>query len=100
MEGLGLNVVPSEAWKSSDIIKVNLSKNAIEELPVEFSSCISLEVSFAIYFWFPLFVEQLNRAKEVKVASLSYKDMHLYRAIVVETRVVGLVAQNLTSLDT
>ncbi|XP_071905299.1 plant intracellular Ras-group-related LRR protein 6-like isoform X5 [Coffea arabica] len=43
LEGLGLNVVPSEAWKSSDIIKVNLSKNAIEELPVEFSSCISLE---------------------------------------------------------
>lgn len=42
--GMGLSTVPSEAWASSEITKIDLSKNSIEELPVELSSCISLEV--------------------------------------------------------
>ncbi|GAB2277939.1 Plant intracellular Ras-group- LRR protein 6 [Dionaea muscipula] len=42
--GMGLNAVPSEAWASSEITRINLSKNSIEDLPVELSSCTSLEV--------------------------------------------------------
>lgn len=41
--GLGLSVVPSEVWESSEITKLDLSKNSIEELPIELSSCVSLE---------------------------------------------------------
>uniref|UniRef100_A0A2N9IJ56 Uncharacterized protein n=1 Tax=Fagus sylvatica TaxID=28930 RepID=A0A2N9IJ56_FAGSY len=43
LEGLGLSAVPSEVWESGEVIKVNLSRNAIQELPVELSSCISLQ---------------------------------------------------------
>ncbi|KAG4109612.1 hypothetical protein ERO13_1Z049312v2 [Gossypium hirsutum] len=43
LEGMGLSVVPSEAWESGEIIKLNLSKNSIQELPVELSSCSSLQ---------------------------------------------------------
>ncbi|KAJ4836170.1 Plant intracellular Ras-group- LRR protein 6 [Turnera subulata] len=43
LEGLGLNSVPSEVWESGEITKVNLSKNSIKELPVELSSCVSLQ---------------------------------------------------------
>ncbi|KAK3037934.1 hypothetical protein RJ639_031825 [Escallonia herrerae] len=43
LEGLGLSTVPSEAWKSGEITKIDLSRNAIEELPVELFSCLSLE---------------------------------------------------------
>ncbi|KAL7582481.1 hypothetical protein Lser_V15G44844 [Lactuca serriola] len=38
--GHGLSVV---VWETSDITKVDLSKNTIEDLPVELSSCASLE---------------------------------------------------------
>ncbi|XP_015056460.1 plant intracellular Ras-group-related LRR protein 6 isoform X1 [Solanum pennellii] len=41
--GLGLTAVPSDVWKSNDISKCDLSGNSIEELPLELSSCISLE---------------------------------------------------------
>lgn len=44
LKGLGLNDVPSEVWESSEIIKVDLSKNSIQELPAELSSCASLHV--------------------------------------------------------
>ncbi|GAB4851987.1 Plant intracellular Ras-group- LRR protein 6 [Ancistrocladus abbreviatus] len=42
--GMGLSAVPSEAWESSEIMKLDLSKNSIEELPIELSSCTSLQV--------------------------------------------------------
>ncbi|XP_024960075.1 plant intracellular Ras-group-related LRR protein 6 isoform X2 [Cynara cardunculus var. scolymus] len=41
--GHGLNVVPPQVWETSGITKVDLSKNSIEVLPVELSSCASLE---------------------------------------------------------
>ncbi|KAI5662612.1 hypothetical protein M9H77_21935 [Catharanthus roseus] len=43
LTGLNLNIVPPEAWKSSQITKLDLSRNAIDELPVELSSCVYLE---------------------------------------------------------
>lgn len=48
MEGLSLSAVPSEVWESGEVIKVDLSRNAIQELPVELSSCISLQVNFLV----------------------------------------------------
>ncbi|XP_015580482.2 plant intracellular Ras-group-related LRR protein 6 isoform X3 [Ricinus communis] len=42
--GLGLSAVPSEVWESGEIVKVDLSKNSIQELPVELSSCVSLQI--------------------------------------------------------
>ncbi|KAK6229469.1 hypothetical protein QUC31_002041 [Theobroma cacao] len=43
LEGMGLSVVPSEVWESGEIIKVNLSRNSIQELPIELSSCLALQ---------------------------------------------------------
>ncbi|XP_054815710.1 plant intracellular Ras-group-related LRR protein 6 isoform X1 [Prosopis cineraria] len=43
LEGIGLSAVPSEIWESGEIVKVDLSRNSIEELPVELSSCVSLQ---------------------------------------------------------
>lgn len=45
LAGLGLGDVPSDVWKTSDITKINLSGNSIEELPSALSSCVSLEVN-------------------------------------------------------
>lgn len=45
LEGRGFSEVPSEVWTAGEIIKVDLSKNSIEELPKELSSCASLQVS-------------------------------------------------------
>uniref|UniRef100_A0A164Y2Y0 Disease resistance R13L4/SHOC-2-like LRR domain-containing protein n=1 Tax=Daucus carota subsp. sativus TaxID=79200 RepID=A0A164Y2Y0_DAUCS len=42
--GLSLTTVPAKIWESNGITKVDLSRNLIEELPVELSSCVSLEV--------------------------------------------------------
>ncbi|XVE50318.1 hypothetical protein DITRI_Ditri01bG0152400 [Diplodiscus trichospermus] len=44
LQGMGLSVVPSEVWESGEIIKVNLSRNSIQELPIELSSCLSLQI--------------------------------------------------------
>ncbi|XWS11064.1 hypothetical protein CRYUN_Cryun38cG0051500 [Craigia yunnanensis] len=44
LEGMVLSAVPSEVWESGEIIKVNLSRNSIQELPVELSSCVSLQI--------------------------------------------------------
>lgn len=41
--GLGLSAVPSEVWESSEITKVDLSRNSIEVLPDQLSACASLE---------------------------------------------------------
>ncbi|KAI3755799.1 hypothetical protein L1987_55605 [Smallanthus sonchifolius] len=41
--GHGLSVVPPQVWETSDITKVDLSRNSIEDLPVQLSSCASLE---------------------------------------------------------
>lgn len=46
MEGLGLSSVPSEVWESGEVIKVDLSRNSIQELPVELSSCVHLQVNY------------------------------------------------------
>ncbi|XVF78281.1 hypothetical protein PTKIN_Ptkin14bG0119100 [Pterospermum kingtungense] len=44
LEGMGLSAVPSEVWEAGEIVKVNLSRNSIQELPVELSSCSSLQI--------------------------------------------------------
>ncbi|XWS11065.1 hypothetical protein CRYUN_Cryun38cG0051600 [Craigia yunnanensis] len=44
LDGMVLSAVPSEVWESGEIIKVNLSRNSIQELPVELSSCVSLQI--------------------------------------------------------
>ncbi|XP_071736613.1 plant intracellular Ras-group-related LRR protein 6 [Rutidosis leptorrhynchoides] len=41
--GHGLSVVPPQVWETNDITKLDLSKNSIEDLPAQFSSCVSLE---------------------------------------------------------
>ncbi|KAK9085193.1 hypothetical protein Sjap_025604 [Stephania japonica] len=43
LSGLGLSHVPSTVWESGEILKVDLSKNLIEMLPHELSSCTSLQ---------------------------------------------------------
>lgn len=45
LEGLNLSAIPSEVWESGEIMKVNLSKNSIEELPAQLSSSVSLQVT-------------------------------------------------------
>ncbi|KAG6755301.1 hypothetical protein POTOM_041121 [Populus tomentosa] len=54
LQGLGLSAVPSEVWESNEIVKVDLSRNSIQELPVELSLCVSLQASFfgSSYFCF------------------------------------------------
>jgi len=54
MEGLGLSAVPSEVWESGEVIKLNLSRNSIQELPVELSSCVSLQVKPYLLVLFPV----------------------------------------------
>ncbi|KAI3964622.1 hypothetical protein MKX01_020439 [Papaver californicum] len=43
LTGLGLVSVPPSVWESSDIVKVDLSRNSIQGLPDELSSCSSLQ---------------------------------------------------------
>ncbi|KAK9092476.1 hypothetical protein Syun_027387 [Stephania yunnanensis] len=43
LSGLGLSHVPSTVWESGGILKVDLSKNLIEMLPHDLSSCTSLQ---------------------------------------------------------
>lgn len=53
LSGLGLSSVPASVWGADEILKVDLSKNAIEELPNEFSSCSSLQVvnsEFSLFY--------------------------------------------------
>jgi len=50
MGGLGLSAIPSEVWESEEVIKLDLSKNSIQELPVELSSCVSLQVNILFRF--------------------------------------------------
>ena len=45
LEGMDLSVVPAKVWESGEIIKVDLSRNSIQELPVELSSCTFLQVN-------------------------------------------------------
>lgn len=54
MEGLGLTAVPSEVWESSEVTKVDLSRNSIQELPVELSSCVCLQVNIIVHGFFCL----------------------------------------------
>lgn len=53
MEGLGLSAIPSEVWESGEVIKLDLSRNSIQELPVELSSCVSLQVQPSLLVLFP-----------------------------------------------
>ncbi|KAK9077499.1 hypothetical protein SSX86_005836 [Deinandra increscens subsp. villosa] len=41
--GHGLTVIPPQVWETTDITKVDLSRNSIADLPVQLSSCASLE---------------------------------------------------------
>ncbi|XVF09762.1 hypothetical protein REPUB_Repub07fG0123700 [Reevesia pubescens] len=52
LEGMGLSVVPSKVWESGEMIKVNLFRNSIQELPVKLSSCLSLQVFAASFHFF------------------------------------------------
>ncbi|KAG6421333.1 hypothetical protein SASPL_117884 [Salvia splendens] len=63
LAGLSLSAVPSEILKSSDITKVNLTGNSIEELPLELGSCVSIEVKALIL--------TKNKIKEWPTAVLS-----------------------------
>jgi Leucine-rich repeat (LRR) protein len=45
LSGLGATSVPPAAWETSDVLKLDLSKNSIEDLPNELSLCSSLQVS-------------------------------------------------------
>lgn len=44
-----MTAVPAEVWESSEITKVDLSRNSIEVLPDELSSCSSLEVNISLF---------------------------------------------------
>ncbi|XP_019051523.1 PREDICTED: plant intracellular Ras-group-related LRR protein 6 isoform X2 [Nelumbo nucifera] len=41
--GLALTAIPSAVWESGEILKVDLSRNSIQEIPNELSLCTSLE---------------------------------------------------------
>ncbi|KAF8691801.1 hypothetical protein HU200_040203 [Digitaria exilis] len=43
LSGLGVISVPAAAWETSDVVKLDLSKNSIEDLPNELSLCSSLQ---------------------------------------------------------
>ncbi|KAF6155805.1 hypothetical protein GIB67_039136 [Kingdonia uniflora] len=43
LSGLSLNTVPPAVWETSEIVKVDLSRNSIQELPNELSTCIFLQ---------------------------------------------------------
>ncbi|CAL9160322.1 unnamed protein product [Musa hybrid cultivar] len=43
LSGLGLTTVPPTVWETEDVVRVDLSKNSIEELPNELSTCSSLQ---------------------------------------------------------
>lgn len=48
MGGLELSAIPSQVWESEEVIRLDLSKNSIQELPVELSSCVSLQVKHSL----------------------------------------------------
>ncbi|KAG4978218.1 hypothetical protein JHK82_037493 [Glycine max] len=64
MEELGLSAVPSEVWESGEVIKLNLSRNSIQELPVELSSCVSLQVKPYLLVLFPTLILSKNQIKD------------------------------------
>ncbi|KAG2655133.1 hypothetical protein PVAP13_1NG549400 [Panicum virgatum] len=43
LSGLGVTSVPAVAWETNDVVKLDLSKNSIEDLPNELSICSSLQ---------------------------------------------------------
>ncbi|KAJ9671688.1 hypothetical protein PVL29_025415 [Vitis rotundifolia] len=43
LEVMGLSAVPAQVWESSEIVKVDLSRNSIQELSPELTSCVSLQ---------------------------------------------------------
>ena len=53
MSGLGVTSVPPAAWETSDVVKLDLSMNSIEDLPNEMSLCSSLQVSLLYRTMFP-----------------------------------------------
>lgn len=44
LSGIGLTSVPSVTWETANLIKLDLSKNSIDKLPDELSSCSHLQV--------------------------------------------------------
>ncbi|XP_028554971.1 plant intracellular Ras-group-related LRR protein 6 [Dendrobium catenatum] len=44
LSGLGLTTVPSTVWETDEVVKVDLSRNSITELPNEMTTCSSLQV--------------------------------------------------------
>lgn len=54
MGGLELSAIPSQVWESEEVIRLDLSKNSIQELPVELSSCVSLQVKHS----FPVLIPE------------------------------------------
>ncbi|CAL5405825.1 unnamed protein product [Camellia sinensis] len=71
--GLGLSAVPSEVCESREVTKVDLSKNSIEELPAELSSCVSLEWNWCVIGYLSSFSQ---------CASCGTKDLSLLKNVV------------------
>ncbi|KAH0462822.1 hypothetical protein IEQ34_010397 [Dendrobium chrysotoxum] len=44
LSGLGLTTVPSTVWETDEVVKVDLSRNSITELPNEMTTCSYLQV--------------------------------------------------------
>lgn len=64
---MNLSAVPSEVWESGEIIKLDLSRNSIQELPPELSSCVSLRVFFyLVTVFFPWY--GLNTVSETAIS--------------------------------
>lgn len=64
LSGLGVTSVPAAAWETSDVVKLNLSKNSLEDLPNELSLCSSLQVNFLerkyCHFFFTIIMLNMN----------------------------------------
>ncbi|CAL5402983.1 unnamed protein product [Camellia sinensis] len=71
--GLGLSAVPSEVCESREVTKVDLSRNSIEELPAELSSCVSLEWNWCVIGYLSSFIQ---------CASCGTKDLSLLKNVV------------------
>ncbi|XP_020596055.1 plant intracellular Ras-group-related LRR protein 6-like [Phalaenopsis equestris] len=46
--GLGLTSIPSTVWETDEVVKVDLSRNSITELPNELATCCSLQIKMGI----------------------------------------------------
>ncbi|XLS77615.1 hypothetical protein HN51_061840 [Arachis hypogaea] len=90
MEGLGLNSVPPEVWESGEVMKHDLSKNPIQELPVELSSCVSLQVNFFFCLYFLILAEVENFAANSDGQTQKLEDIHAQKLKELEAQILDL----------